>query len=120
MYEYDGGYSQWYFQDLQNKKDASADANFNKIAGYVLKYGGGALDILTRNGIIKNKNVQTVLNGQYDQAAFAQLLAANGGSLNVPPAQLQDRSAKILGMDTSTLVLIAAAIVIALILKGNK
>jgi len=130
MYGYglDGGFSSWYFQNLDSTTQqqfqqaqiaASKDKWWEQILNGVVKYGDPFLSMLSKNGIIPNKNLQAVLKGQYDQNAMAQLLAANGGSLDKAPTQIIDRSAnnKILGLDTSTLVLIAAAILLFMVGK---
>lgn len=124
MYGLDGGFSSWYFQNMdtftqtqfqQAKIEASAkDKWWEQILNGVVKYGDPFLTMLTKNGIIPNKNIQAVLKGQYDQNAMAALLAVNGGNIDKSPNQITDRSAKLFGLDTSTLILIAAAILIFL------
>ncbi|MFD2521369.1 hypothetical protein [Emticicia soli] len=125
----DGGFSSWYFQNMdsftqmqvqQAQIQASGkDKWWEQLLNGVIKYGDPFLTMLTKNGIIPNKNIQAVIKGQYDQNAMAQLMAANGGSLDKAPAQIIDRSAnnKIFGLDTSTLVLIAAAILLFMVGK---
>lgn len=130
MYGFDGGFTSWYLQNgdsftqmqLEQAKTAAAgkDKWWEQILNGVVKYGDPFLTMLSKNGIIPNKNIQAVLKGQYDQQAMAQLLAANGGNIDKAPNQISDRSAKIFGLDTSTLILIAAAILLFFTMQNNK
>lgn len=93
---------------------------WEKVLDYVLTYGDRAVSILSKNGIIANKNIQTILKAQYDQTALNELLAANAGALNQAPEKLVERSAakdQILGMDTSTLLLIGGAVLLFMVAK---
>lgn len=130
MYGLDGGFTSWYFQNMdsftqQQFQQAQITASgkdkwWEQILNGVVKYGDPFLTMLSKNGIIPNKNLQAVLKGQYDQNAMAQLLAANGGTLDKSPNQIVDRSAKIFGLDTSTLVLIVVAVLLLMVFQKNK
>lgn len=100
-------------------KAKSSGKTWEKVLDYVFTYGDRALSILSKNGIIPNKNIQAILQSNYDQNALNEFLAANGGSLTGTPENLKERSAnnQILGIDSSTLVLIAAAVVLVMIVK---
>lgn len=99
----------------QNNATVQGQNNWLKAIDYVLKYGGQALEILSKTGVIQNKNV-AALNSINSQN-LASLLAANGGQLGVSPENLNvDRSANtILGMNTSTVILIGFAVLAYLI-----
>lgn len=130
MYEYDDPFTNTYlagwddydaFQLSQAKSQAAAkgDKLWEKILNGVIKYGDPFLTMLTKNGIIPNKNIQAVLSAKYDQNAMAQLLAANGGSIDKAPNQITDRSANIFGLNTSTLIIIAAIILLFMVAKNK-
>lgn len=130
MYEYDDiflntylagwdSYEQSQLQQAKIQATGKQDKLWEQILNGVIKYGDPFLTMLTKNGIIPNKNIQAVVKAQYDKNALAQLMAANGGNIDKAPQTVVNRSAndKILGLDTSTLVLIAAAILLFLVAK---
>lgn len=99
-----------YTQNLGlNNTAATAKATGNdkvlNILNYVLTYGGAALDILSRVGIIKNKNAQTFSTDSFDLSAYQNAL--NSGQLNsafsgltpTTPTQSPTNSAKLFGLD---------------------
>jgi len=108
------------FEAAKAKATTSKDKNWEKILDAVLKYGDPILTTLTKNGIIPNKNIQAVLNAQYDKNALAQLVAANGGTLDKSPSQIVDRSANIFGLSTSNLILIATAIILVMVSQKSN
>ncbi|GAB3519497.1 hypothetical protein [Emticicia fontis] len=130
MYEYDDlftnmyltswdEYDQTQLQQAKTQAGIKGDKLWEKILNGVIKYGDPFLTMLTKNGIIPNKNLQSVLKAQYDQNALAQLIAANGGSIDKAPSQIVDRSANILGLSTSTWILIGAAILFFMLSKNK-
>ena len=130
MYEYDDpftntylaawdDYDQYQLQEAKTQASIKGDKLWEKILNGVIKYGDPFLTMLTKNGIIPNKNIQAVLKAQYDQNALTQLLAANGGSLDKYPTQIVDRSANIFGLSTSNLILIAAVLLFFMVSKNN-
>lgn len=100
-----------YAELLKTQQTAANSGNpgWMKAVDYVFKYGGQALEILSKTGVIQNKNI-SALNSINAQNLNA-LLAKNGGSLTASPDNLNyDRSANtILGMNTSTVILIGFA-----------
>ena len=99
-------------------KAAGTNKNWEKVLDYVLTYGDRAVTILSKNGIIPNKNIQTILKAQYDQTKLNELLAANNGALSLPPEKLAERSApKVFGLDSSTLVLILAGVLLFMVAR---
>lgn len=105
--------------DFQKAKIKAGNTDWSKVLDYVFTYGDRAVSILSKNGIIPNKNVQAILQANYDQTALNEFLAANGGSLTAAPESLKERSAntQILGLDTSTWVLIAAGVLLVMVAK---
>lgn len=104
---------------FQVAKAKQSGKQWEKVLDYVFTYGDRAVSILSKNGIIPNKNVQAILQANYDQTALNEFLAANGGSLTATPENLKERSAntQILGLDTSTWVLIAAGVLLFMVSK---
>lgn len=100
-------------------KAKNSGKDFEKVLDYIFTYGDRALTILSKNGVIPNKNLKSALQSNYDQTALNEFLAANGGSLTATPENLKERSAntQILGLDTSTLVLIGAGLLLFMVSK---
>ncbi len=71
----------------------SGNKNWQKILEGVLKYGGAVVGILVSSGVIKNRNVESLTSGDFDQQALSALLNANGGTLNQNSVVPQSRSA---------------------------
>lgn len=83
----------------QQTAAATGKKDWQNILDLVLKYGGSVLDILTRNGIIKNKNLTDLTGGNFDLAAYQAAQA--GGNLNSEISKLTTRKTSGLGIDFS-------------------
>lgn len=102
---------------LKAQQKAANNTNVLKVIDWVFKYGSQTLDVLSKAGVIKNKNIEAL--NSINQTQLASLLAANGGVLNASPAatKYEDRSAnKIFGLDQSTTILLGFALIAALLI----
>lgn len=100
---------------------STGDKKWEQIVGYVLKYGGAALGILASTGIIKNKNVDSVINGEYDGDKASDLDALGKAYINrnandnpTPTPQ----TIKVFGIELTPINLII--LVVAIILIYNQ
>jgi hypothetical protein len=93
----------------KEKATSTGDSNWKNVIELILKYGGAALTILSTSGVIKNKNLSTVANGEYDRQALSDLLNANGGTLDKKPEEIQVPTRSAIDLNNPVILLAAAA-----------
>lgn len=94
----------------------NGDTKWLKVVDTVLVYGEQVLGILTRTGILKNKNAS---NDELLQAIATGNINRSLGTdvYNQAATDAASRSANLLGIPTSTWVLILAAVVVYMLLN---
>jgi hypothetical protein len=102
----------------KEKATKKGDANWQRLINGALTYGIPVLKGLVDAGVIRNANFKYLQNGQFDRNALANLLGQTNGEL--APSKLDQansRGANIFGINTSTLLLVGAGLLVYSIFK---
>lgn len=97
---------------------ATGDKKWEQIAGYVLKYGGAVLGILADKGIIKNKNIQAVADGEIDGDKYDELLAKGKAAVERNANDSNPNTIKFFGIELTPINLIILIVAIVLLYKA--
>lgn len=112
---YSGSFDPKTLVDAGNKANQTSDAKWLKAIDMVLLYGGKALNVLTSTGILKNKNAS---NDQLLQMlAAGNINRALDSSVYNQAAEQAARNTNLLGLPTSTWILVLAGTVVYTLLR---
>jgi hypothetical protein len=96
------------YVETQRQAVLGGNDRLKKVMDAILYYGPPILETLVATGVIKNANRP----GQIDNDAFDDLFQKTGGELSQQKIEEANRSANILGIPTSTWLLVITGILI--------
>lgn len=103
-------------ETAKNTAKVTGDINWEKTADFVLKYGTQVLGVLSAIGVIKNKNIQSVANGEIDSEKFDELVA-KGRSYNGSGTPDSNNTVKVFGIELTPINLIILIVAIVFLYK---
>jgi hypothetical protein len=112
---YGGSFDPKALVDAGNKASQSGDSKWLKTIDMVLLYGGKALSILTSTGILKNKNASN--DELLQMIAAGNINRSLDSSVFNSAAEQAARSANLLGLPTSTWIIVLSGAVIYMLMR---